>query len=66
MYCMGEEAEEMLMSTDLLNEDRKEYKKVRKNPTFEHALFCQGEEEQVEQFITDLYRLSESCDWGNH
>ena len=67
LYCMGEDAEETLTSTNITEEDRKEYArvvrkfdeffKVRKNVIFERAQFnlrCQAEGESIEQFITSL------------
>ena len=71
---MGETAEETLRSTDITEEEQKDYTKVleifdsffevRKNVIFERALFnhrCQREDESVEQFITSLYSLAENC-----
>ena len=40
---------------------------VQKNVIFERARFnrhCQAARERVEQFITSLYTLAESCDYG--
>ena len=42
--------------------------KVRKNLTFKHAMLnrrCQQEVESVDQFITNLYSLSDLCDWSD-
>ena len=74
LYCMGETAEETLRSTDITDEEQKDYTKVldkfdsffevRKNVIFELARFnrcCQKEDESVEQFITSLYSLAENC-----
>ena len=74
---MGEDAEDTLTSTDISAEDRRSYAaviakfdaffQVRKNIIFERARFSrrsQKEEESVEQFITSLYSLAESCDYG--
>ena len=76
LYCMGEEAEDILNSTNISNSDRKKYDrvvakfdsffKVRKNVIFERARFnrrSQLEGESVEQFITTLYKLADSCDF---
>ena len=74
LYCMGEDAEETLTSTNITEEDRKEYArvvseffKVRKNVIFERARFnlrCQAEGESIEQFITSLYSLAQSCEFA--
>ena len=77
LYCMGEEADEVLTSTDASAEDRSNYSavvskfdgffRVRKNVIFERARFnrrCQLEGESVDEYITSLYTLVESCDYG--
>ena len=74
LYCLGEDADDILTSTNISEESRKKYTdvlakfdtdfKVRKNVIFEHARFnrrVQEHEESVEQFITSLYSLSENC-----
>ena len=76
--CMGEEAEDVLTSTGISDEDRKRYDavmskfdgffKVRKNPIFERSRFNQrnqSEDESVEQYITALYHLVETCEYGD-
>lgn len=78
LYCLGEEAEDVLTSTNITNDDRKKYDavvgkfdeffKVRKNVIYERARFnrrSQHEEETAEQYITALYSLAEDCDFGN-
>ena len=78
LYSMGDEAEDILCSTNISADKRKVYNtvlekfdkffKVRKNITFERARFnrrSQGDSESSEQFITDLYRLAEDCEYGN-
>ena len=68
LYCLGEEADDVLTSTNISSDSRKvfadvlkkfdEFFKVRKNIIFERARFnrrCQGETETAEQFITSLY-----------
>ena len=75
LYCMGEDAEETLLSTKILEADRKKvigkfdaFYQVRKNVIFERARFnrrCQEPEESVEQFITSLYDLAENCSYGD-
>ena len=77
MYCMGEDVEETLTSTNISTGDRAkfdavfakfdEFFKVRNNVIFERARFnrrCQKSGESVDQFITSLYRLVENCAYG--
>ena len=74
---MGDEAEDTLASTNISDDDRKNYSrviakfdaffKIRKNIIFERARFngrSQREGESVEQFITSLYNLAENCEYG--
>ena len=74
LYSMGEEAEDILRSTNISDDERKVYQtvldkfdqffKVRKNVIFERAKFnrrCQGDNKSAEQFITSLYNLAEDC-----
>ena len=62
LYCMGEEAEDVLSSTNISEDDRKKYDsviakfeehfKVRRNVIFERARFnrrCQKESETADQ-----------------
>ena len=77
LYCLGEDADDVLTSTNISEESRKKYTdvlakfdtdfKVRKNVIFERVRFncrVQEHEESVEQFITSLYSLSENCQYG--
>ena len=77
LYCMGEDAEDTLTSTNISEDDRKSYAavltkfdaffQVRRNTIFERARFnqrSQSEGESVEQFITSLYSLAENCDFA--
>ena len=77
LYCLGEEAEAVLNSTNATQEESKEYDtvigkfdaffKVRKNVIFERARFNrrnQLEGELAEQYIMELYRLADNCDYG--
>ena len=77
LYCLGEEADDVLTSTNISDESRKKYMevlakfdayfKVHKNVIFECARFNhqdQQEEKSVKQFITSLYSLSENCQYG--
>ena len=78
LYCLGEEAESVLMSTNITEEDRKDYSKVlekfddflkvRRNVIFERAQFNRHSQmpgESVEQYIVELYNLAEHCNYGN-
>ena len=78
LYCMGETAENILSSTDITYDEKKDYNavikkfdaffKVCKNVIFERAQFnsrSQKEGETTEQFITSLYQLIEDCDYDN-
>ena len=77
LYCLGEEADDVLTSTNITQESQKkfadviqkfdEFFKVRKNVIFERARFnqrSQGESETAEQFITSLYSLAADCEFG--
>ena len=77
LYCLGEDADDVLTSTNISDENRKKYTevlqkfdshfKVRKNVIFERARFnarAQGEGESIEQYITSLYNLVEHCEYG--
>ena len=78
LYCMGEEADAVLLSTIISDADRKKYEnvmlkfdeffKVRRNVIFERARFnrrVQKEGESADQFITALYELIETCEYGD-
>ena len=77
LYCLGEESEAVLSSTNATDEDRQNHSaiiakfdaffRVRKNVIFERARFNrrkQLEGETAEQYIMELYRLAENCDYG--
>ena len=77
LYCMGDEAESVLSSTNITAANRKnfdlviekfdEYFAVRRNVIFERARFnrrCQQDGETVEQYITELYGLIEFCNYS--
>ena len=77
LYCLGEEADDVLTSTNIKDDDRKKYDaviakfdaffQVRKNVIFERARFNrrnQLEGESIEQYITALYRLVDTCEYG--
>ena len=78
LYCLRQDAEEVLVPTGITTEERKTYKddlekfdqffKVRKNTIFEQARFNhrnQQEGESAEQYIIVLYSLVDNCDYGN-
>lgn len=73
LYCLGEEAGDILTSTNITEEGHKKYNtvvkhfydffKVRRNIILERARFnrqSQREGETVEQYITALYSLIET------
>ena len=78
LYCLGEEAESVLTSTNISEEERKDYAavlakfdgffQVRRNVIFERARFnrrCQLPGESAEQYIVELYNLAEHrCNYG--
>jgi len=70
LYCLGEEAEGVLASTNISEEARKKYKdvmekldehfRVRRNVIYERARFNrrdQKEGETAEEYVTALYEL---------
>ena len=78
MYCLGEEAEAVLSSTNIKEKERMVYAtdlyklesffQVRRNVIFERARFNrrnQLEGETAEQYIMELYRMSERCNYGS-
>ena len=73
----GEDANDVLTSTNISEENRKKYVdvlgkfdshfKVHKNVIFDHARFnarVQVEGESIEQYITSLYNLVEHCEYS--
>ena len=78
LYCIGEEAEGVLSSASITADERAVYNsviakfngffRVRRNFLFKRARFNrrnQLEGETLEQYIMELYRLSESCEYGD-
>ena len=77
LYCLGEEANDVLASTHISEADRKvfskvmekldEYFKVHHNVIFERARFNQRNQlpgESAEKYIVEIYRLAENCKFG--
>ena len=78
LYCLGEEAEDILVSTNISDDHRKQYEavllkfdnffRVRKNVIIERVKFNrrgQRPDEPAEQFIASLYNLAADCNFGN-
>ena len=78
LYCLGEEAEDILVSTNISEDQRKQYEavlskfdgffRVRKNVIIERAKFnrrSQLPDEPAEQFIASLYNLAADCNFGD-
>ena len=74
MYSLGDKAEDILSSFNLKEDELKDYDTVRRkfesyfvkrrNTIYERARFNsrkQAENESVDEFIADLYRLAENC-----
>lgn len=77
IYTMGDEAEDIITSLQLTEEEASQYNTVknkldahfvvRRNVIFERAKFNQRQQEQgetVDSFITSLHCLSEHCGYG--
>ena len=77
LYCLGEEAESVLTSTNATESDRSDYDRiigkfdaffqVRRNVIFERARFNRRTQlpgETAEQYIMALYDLVANCDYG--
>ena len=78
IYSMGDEADDILRSFALSDDDRKKYQPVtakfeahfikKRNVIYERARFNlrrQDEGEPVDSFITALYSLAKHCAYGN-
>ena len=78
LYCLGEQAEDVLSSTGISEDSRKnysdvmgkfdEYFHVRKNIIFERAHFNrqnQLPDETAEEYISVLFNFIDSCNYGN-
>ena len=77
LYCLGDEANDILTTTGITEEQMKgydtvvtkldEFFAVRKNVIFDRAKFntrFQQPGESAEQFIAELYVLAEECEYG--
>ena len=77
LYCLGEEAESVVTSTNISEEEWKDYAavlakfdgffQVTRNVIFERARFnrrCQLPVESAEQYIVELYNIAEHCNYG--
>lgn len=77
LYCLGDDADEVLTSTSITDADRLSYDrvmekldeffKVRRNKIYERAQFNRRDQkkgESAETYITELYKLVESCEYG--
>ena len=77
IYSMGDEADDILSSFTMSDDDREKYDAVKakseghfiikRNVIFERAKFnlrVQKEGESADNFITDLYTLAEHCQFG--
>ena len=77
LYFLGEAADDVLTSTNISADDRKKYDpvmskfdeffQVRRNIIFERAKFNRRNQqagESAEKYITALYHLVETCEYG--
>lgn len=77
LYCLGEDAIDVLASTNIAEADRSsyapvvekfnEYFQIKRNVIFERARFNQRDQlraETSEKYIASLYGLVEHCDYG--
>ncbi|UYV69398.1 hypothetical protein LAZ67_6003449, partial [Cordylochernes scorpioides] len=77
VYCMGDNADDILLSCKIASDQLENYGKViecfeshfipRRNIIYERTKFnqrCQQEGEKVNEFITALHSLAEHCNFG--
>ena len=75
-YCLGEDADDVLVLTNVAEDEHKRYKdimakfddhfKIHRNLIFERARFNKRVQlvgESAEQYITALYQLAENCNY---
>lgn len=78
LYCMGDEANDVLATTGITEEEKKvydtvitkldDYFKERRNVIFDRAKFntrCQQPGESADHFIAALYTLAVDCNYGD-
>ena len=78
LYCLGEEADDVLSSTNITDAERLVYDtvlqkfddffEVRRNVIFERARFNRRNQldgESSEKYITELYSLIDGCNYGD-
>ena len=78
LYCLGVDAEDILTTTRISDDNRKKYTRVvekfgeffrvRHNVIFERARFNKRNQlpgESAENYITVLHQLTESCEYDN-
>ena len=76
MYCMGDKAEDLLQSFNLMDEEAKKYSTVKSkfenhfvkrcNMIYDRAKFNRRKQEggeTVDKFVTGLYQLVEHCEY---
>ena len=77
LYCLGKDADDILVSTNITEEERISFNtvvekfdshfQIYQNLIFERAKFnkrVQLESESAEQYITALYHLTETCNYS--
>ena len=78
LYCLGTDAEDILLTTNISTEHRKKYQKVletfdeffavRRNVIFERTRFNRCTQQQgksAEDYITVLHQLADTCEYGD-
>lgn len=77
IYCMGDQVDDVFISLQIPEDRKDKYDDVKRaselhfivkrNVIYDRAIFnrrSQGETESVDEYITDLYRLAEPCEYG--
>ena len=78
LYCLGEDSQDVLGSTNITSEERKSYStvleksdghfQVQHSKIFERARFNKHDQpcgESTDQYITILYQMAERCEYEN-